>query len=71
MHLVDGHNYKLEFNFVVIDRNLMYYSFPVSESTKVLWLDRLNEEAFIPATYHYTNRKYFLPYKFCTKKFVI
>jgi len=70
-HLIEKQGYKLKFNFIVLDKNLLAYSFPVSEDTLKLWFDKFKEEALDPTVYHYTNKKYYLPYKFCTKKVII
>jgi hypothetical protein len=69
--LIEKQGYKLKFNFIVLDKNLLAYSFPVSEETLKLWFDKFKEEALDPTVYHYTNKKYYLPYKFCTKKVII
>jgi hypothetical protein len=69
--LIEKQGYKLSFNFVVLDKNLLAYSFPVSEDTLKIWFDRFKDEALTPSIYHYTNKKYYLPYKFCTKQVVI
>lgn len=62
MHLIDT-GYKLQFNFVVIDRNYLVYAFPVSPSTLTLWFNKMNE-AIDVANWHYTNKSYELPYPF-------
>lgn len=63
--------YNVYFNFVVIDRNFMAYAFPVSQETQEKWFERFNQEVMIAAEYHYTNRKYELPYKFCTEQIIL
>lgn len=69
--LIENKKYKLLFNFIVLDKNLLAYPFSVSEETLKVWFDKFKEEALTPTVYHYTNKKYYLPYKFCTKQVVI
>ena len=69
--LIVQDKYNVNFNFVVIDKNLMAYAFPVSSKTQETWFERFTEEVLIPAKYHYTERKYELPYKFCTKQIIL
>jgi hypothetical protein len=69
--LIEKQWYKLSFNFVVLYKNLLAYSFPVSEDTLKVWFDRFKADALEPTVYHYKNKKYYLPYKFCTKQVVI
>jgi hypothetical protein len=57
--------YSLKFHFVVIDRMFQTYSFPVSDNTLKLWLNRLNE-SLNKAEWHYVNKSYDLPYDFAT-----
>jgi hypothetical protein len=55
--------YKIIFKFVVIDKYDQVYVFPVSEETLVRWMTSL-KEALQEANYHYSERKYDLPYVF-------
>lgn len=55
--------YELKFHFIVIDRNFQCYSFPVSEKTLIKWQNRAVDILNI-AEYHYTTRRYELPYHF-------
>ena len=55
--------YKIIFKFVVIDKYDQVYVFPVSEETLVRWITSL-KEALQEANYHYSERKYDLPYVF-------
>jgi hypothetical protein len=57
--------YKIIFKFVVIDKYDQVYVFPVSEETLVRWMTSL-KEALQEANYHYSERKYDLPYVFAT-----
>ena len=59
----DLSNYKVKFHFVVIDRLSQPYAFEVSSVTLRDWIDRLDEILKI-ADYHYSNRKFELPYKY-------
>ena len=58
-------NYKIIFKFVVIDKYDQVYVFPVSEETLVRWMTSL-KETLQEANYHYSERKYDLPYVFAT-----
>ena len=55
--------YKIIFKFVAIDKYDQVYVFPVSEETLVRWMTSL-KEALQEANYHYSERKYDLPYVF-------
>ncbi len=55
--------YKIEFRFVVIDKNQQIYPFLVSEDTMKQWTTDL-QDALKAADYHYTNKDYTLPYQF-------
>jgi len=61
-HLVDQ-GYQLKFHFVVIDKNLQTYAFPVQETTLNHWIDR-TAEVFEKANHHYETKSYELPYEF-------
>lgn len=61
-HLLDA-GYDVKFHFIVIDSNFQSYAFPVSESTVNQWYKRAIE-SFDIAKYHYTERRYELPYHF-------
>ena len=56
-------NYTIIFKFVVIDKYDQVYVFPVSEVTLVRWMASF-KEALTNANYHYSERKYDLPYAF-------
>ena len=56
-------DYKIIFKFVVIDKYDQVYVFPVSEETLLRWMNELNR-ALQLANYHYSERKYDLPYNF-------
>jgi hypothetical protein len=55
--------YQLKFHFVVIDKMLQAYAFPVREATLVDWLDRF-KAVLDKAMWHYEKRRYDLPYDF-------
>ena len=61
-HLINA-GYNIKFNFVVIDKMYNVYPFPVSQSTLMSWLSRL-EEVLDKAAWHYTNNNFNLPYEF-------
>ena len=56
-------DYKIKFHFIVVDKLTQCYAFEVSQVTLNSWMDRLDEIMKI-ADYHYTNRKYDLPYEY-------
>jgi hypothetical protein len=58
-------DYKIIFKFVVIDKYDQVYVFPVSAETLIKWISSLRE-ALQRANYHYSERKYDLPYDFAT-----
>ena len=62
---IELEGYQFKFHFVVIDRMFQTYSFPVSDSTLTVWLNRLNE-SLKKAEWHYVNKSYDLPYDFAT-----
>ncbi len=55
--------YKVEFRFVVIDKNQQIYPFLVSEATMKEWTKGLQEILKV-CDYHYSNKDYTLPFKF-------
>jgi hypothetical protein len=61
-HLIND-GYDIKFNFVVIDKMYNVYAFPVSTSTLMSWLTRL-EECLVKADWHYTSNEFNLPYDF-------
>jgi hypothetical protein len=62
--------YKVEFRFIVVDKNQQVYSFLVSEDTMKLWMKEL-QTILEKANYHYTNKDYTLPYEFVNKTFIL
>ena len=63
-------NYKIIFKFVVIDKYDQVYVFPVSEETQIKWINSLRE-ALTEANYHYSERKYDLPYVFANGNVIL
>lgn len=55
--------YRVEFRFLVIDKNRQYYPFLVSQETMKEWTKEL-QTIFTQAEYHYKNKDYTLPYEF-------
>lgn len=55
--------FKVEFRFIVIDKNLQSYAFLVSEDTMLSWSKDL-QDALAKGEYHYSNKDYTLPYEF-------
>ena len=63
-------DYKIIFKFVAIDKYDQVYAFPVSESTLLRWMNELNR-ALQLANYHYSERKYDLPYEFANGNVIL
>jgi len=62
-----GSNWKISFNFIVVDIYEQVYPFQVSAETLLNWDTRL-QEVLNQAKYHYENRRYDLPYEFLVNK---
>jgi hypothetical protein len=56
-------DYKIKFHFIVVDKLTQCYAFEVGQITLNSWMYRLDEIMKI-ADYHYTNRKFDLPYEY-------
>ena len=56
-------DYQIKFHFIVVDKLTQCYAFEVSTETLKSWMDKLDEIMKI-ADYHYTNRKFDLPYEY-------
>lgn len=69
-HLLEK-DYSIEFHFIVIDKYFNVYPFPVSRATRDAWIERFKTEILPVAEYHYTLRKYDLPYEFDTNSVVL
>ena len=63
-------DYKIIFKFVAIDKYDQVYTFPVSESTLLRWMNELNR-ALKLANYHYSERRYDLPYEFANGNVIL
>lgn len=68
-HLLEK-DYKLKFNFIVIDKYFQVYPFEVSEGTLHIWFDKL-KDALHKAEWHYENSNYNLPYEFATESVIL
>jgi len=68
--LIEG-NFKglseIRFNFIVIDKYQQVFAFPVCAATLHSWIWEL-EECLKKAEYHYSNRRYDLPYDYIVNK---
>jgi RecB family exonuclease len=62
--------YKVEFRFLVIDKNRQYYPFLVSQETMKEWTKDL-QQVFTQAEYHYTSKDYTLPYEFAKGEYTL
>lgn len=60
-------DYKIEFNFIVIDKLNQVYAFPVKDKTMDQWLIDL-DGVVKQAMWHYTKNNYNLPYEFALKQ---
>jgi hypothetical protein len=58
---------EIRFNFIVIDNYQQVFAFPVCAATLHSWVWSL-EEILEKANYHYTNRRYDLPYEYLVNK---
>tara|TARA_Y100000592_G_scaffold67814_1_gene105414 strand:- start:11532 stop:12527 length:996 start_codon:yes stop_codon:yes gene_type:complete len=66
----DVSNYKITFNFVVIDNYDQVYIFDVSDNTLREWYDGF-EATLKEANYHYEKKDYSLPYEFAKGNVVL
>lgn len=60
-------DYKIIFNFVVVDRNDDVYCFKVNYPTLNRWVDKLTEVVNEQIEYHISNKDFTLPYDFANK----
>ena len=58
--------YKINFNFIVIDKYNQVYNFPVRDTTMNTWGDGMSGILGM-ANYHIDNNRFDLPYDFLTK----
>ena len=58
---------EIRFNFIVIDKYQQVFAFPVCAATLHSWVWSL-DEILEKADYHYTNRRYDLPYEYLVNK---
>lgn len=58
--------YKVEFRFIAIDKNMQAYAFKVTNGTLNSWLETFNRR-LSEAAYHYDNKSFDLPYAFANK----
>jgi hypothetical protein len=61
-------SWKVEFNFIVIDKYKQTYVFPVSDETMNTWYLTGLSNALAKAKYHYEKRYYSLPYDMAVTK---
>ena len=57
-------DFKIEFNFIVVDQNDDVYCFPVSAESYEAWMQKLVYMINTEAGYHLTNQDFTLPYQF-------
>ena len=62
----DTQDYKINFNFIVIDKYNQIYNFPVREETMSAWAGGM-EGVLSMVNYHIDNNRFDLPYDFLTK----
>lgn len=58
---------EIRFNFIVIDKYQQVFAFPVCAATLHSWIWDL-DNILMKANYHYTNRRYDLPYEYIVNK---
>jgi len=61
--MIENQGYTIKFHFIVIDRMLQTYAFPVTTKTIENWFARLLK-VLEKAEWHYNNKNYELPYDF-------
>ena len=66
----NAQNYKINFNFIVIDKYDQIYNFPVSIKTMDTWGDGL-VNILEMANYHVTENNYALPYQFIKENVIL
>jgi len=66
----DQKEFNIIYKFAVIDSYKQVYVFDVSSETLSMWTEGLREVLSV-AEYHYTERKYTLPYEFLAKKVIL
>jgi hypothetical protein len=64
-------SWKVEFNFIVIDKYKQTYVFPVSDETMNRWYLTGLSNALLKAKYHYDKREFSLPYDMAVTKVVL
>lgn len=57
-------DFKIEFNFIVVDQNDDVYCFPVSAESYEAWMQKLVYMINTEANYHLTTQDFTLPYQF-------
>lgn len=62
--------YSYSMNFIVIDKYLQVYPFPVSSESMFEWQNKLDDVLNI-AKYHYINKDYKLPYEFALNQVIL
>ena len=60
-------DYKIIFNFIVVDQNDDVYCFSVTEESMVKWNEELKEIINFQISYHINNKDFTLPYEFANK----
>ena len=68
--LLQDPDWKVQFNFIVIDKYQQVYCFEVSIETMKEWQLRL-EDKLNEANWHYVEKNYTLPYEFATGKVIL
>ncbi|MBK7819407.1 MAG: PD-(D/E)XK nuclease-like domain-containing protein [Sphingobacteriaceae bacterium] len=63
-------DWKIQFHFIVVDKYNQVYSFEISSATMMIWQERL-ETKLNEFKWHYTEKKYALPYLFATSQIIL
>lgn len=60
-------DYKIVFNYIVVDQNDDVYCFTVKDETMEQWIKDLTQLINFEVSYHITNKDFTLPYEFANK----
>ena len=67
---INNEGYQVEFRFIVIDKMFNVYPFLVSDATMTKWFTQL-VDVLEKADWHYSQKRYDLPYEFAKGKVVL
>lgn len=67
---IDQSEWTVEFTFIVVDKYKQVYPFRVTDETMVQWNEKLREK-LKEAEWHYSSRRYDLPYELATSQVLL